>query len=375
MPVLLDSHVRVPSSQLFDMSTRLLHLRSKNITGLLYLVFGYLFACLIATINQKSAVMRVTLKSFIAGTVFAAAWAILEFICKIMNIPYPAMIFNTGTSYAAMGYMQRLQDFPRLSSVAVEPSIFAQTLLVAIALYLPFIFGSLTLFGKTLDRWLFALLLAILCLSTSSTGYVGLVLMVLTILALLTVRGVFKLRHLVGPLAGLGIGVLIYKISPTAQQVLNGTLLGKSHDYSAFERFMTIHNAFQIFLQHPILGIGWSSIDSYDLIGNLLGNTGILGLLSFTIAMYCMFRLLYRSIRSQDRAHRTGNLFRMDFAVYIALMVGVGTAVLSGFPFVFAFFWFLFGLTIPAASIGYHLDNEANSSSSVPLHPNPVPAI
>jgi len=373
MPVLLDSHVRIPSSQLLNTSaSTLIHLKSKNITGLLYVVFGYIFAYLIAVINQKPIVLRITLKAFLAGSVFAALWAILEFICKITGIPYPGMIFNTGTALSAMGYIERLRGFPRLSSVAVEPSIFAQILLIAISLYLPFIFGSLTLFGKTLDRWLFALLLVMLCLSTSSTGYVGLLIMGFTVFLLLAIRGVLKLRYFVVPMVGLGIAALIYAVSPTAQQVLDSTVFTKSEGYSAFERFMTIHNAFEMFREYPILGIGWSSIDSYDLIVNLLSNAGILGLLSFVVAMYSMFRLLYRSIKSRKRSLGLEGLLQIDFAVYIALAVILGTCMISGILYVFTFFWFILGLTMAAGSMQtLHADIHDPELHSSPAQPAP----
>ena len=70
-----------------------------------------------------------------------------------------------------MGYMQHTADFARLSSVAVEPSILAQTLLLALSLMLPFILGNYRLFGKSLDRWSFTVLLIVVFLTTSSTAY------------------------------------------------------------------------------------------------------------------------------------------------------------------------------------------------------------
>ena len=351
MPVWLDGHVEVPSMSLINPTTELIHLKSKNITGVLYMVFGFGFLYLTVALNQTIAMSRLTLKTFMAGSTFSALWACLEFACKISGVPYPAMIFNTGTALSATGYMERTNFFPRLSSVSVEPSILAQTLLVAISLTLPFVFGGLTLFSKKRDRSIFVLLLVVLCLTTSSTAYIGLLVIALTVLVLCAVRGVLTPMHLLVPIAGLSLSALIYATVPVAKQVLDEMFFTKSGSYSALERLMTITNALQMFREHPMLGIGWASITSHDLIANILGNAGILGLLSFTVAMYSIFRALYRSIKSRSKALRIGGLMRLDFGLYVALTVTLVTSALSGFLNVFTFFWFVCGFAI-VASIG-----------------------
>lgn len=338
MPLWIDGRVLIPSAQLLDTSSDPLYLSSRNITGVLYMIYGYLFAYLTAILNQKAAMFRLTVKTFMSGSIFAAFWGILEFVCKMSGADYPAMIFNTGTSMAAMGYQEFLTgDVFRISSVGVEPSIFAQTLLVALALYLPFVFGAPTLFGKALDLSFFALLLVVLCLTTSSTAYVGIFIGVLLFFALLSVNGIMRLRHLVVPLVVFATTALLYASAPVAQQVLDAALFSKATDYSTFERLMTISNSYEMFLKYPVLGIGWASITSHDLIMNILANAGSLGLLSFTVAMYSIFRLLYGSIRLRSKSLRIPGLMRMDFALYIALGVTLGTSVLSGFLHLFVF--------------------------------------
>lgn len=364
MPVWLSGHVEIPSSTLGDMSTELIHLTSRNITGVLYMVFGYGIVYLTMTLNQTVAMSRLTLKAFMAGAGFMAVWALFELACKVSGIPYPAMIFNTGTALSARGYLEMTAGIPRLSSVAVEPSIFAQTLLMAISLVLPFVFGVLTLFGKTVDRWLFILLVVVLCLTTSSTAYVGLFVIMLTVLFLFTARGILRPIHLVIPLAGLGLAALIYETVPVAKLILDDMVFTKSGGYSALERLMTAENALRMFREHPLLGIGWESITSHDLIANILGNAGILGLLTFAIAMYSIFRALYRSIRSRNKSLRAAGLMRLDFGLYVALSVTLVTSALSGFLNVFAFFWFLCGFAI-VASTGIDLSMPDASSRAI----------
>src|ERR1017187_5359065 len=210
MPIWLGGHVLIPSPYLNHPGSQPLHLSGHNITGVLYMIYGYLFAYVVAVLKRDSQMLRLSLKSFMGGAVFAALWAIVELVCKVSGIPYPAVIFNTGTAGSTMGYKQFLADNVfRLSSVAAEPGIFAQTLLVALSLYLPFIFGKRTLFGKVLDRWMYALLFAVLCLTTSSTAYIGLLFLTFTMFVLFAARRLLRLRHLIAALIGLAFAALL----------------------------------------------------------------------------------------------------------------------------------------------------------------------
>lgn len=356
MPMWLDGHVRIPSPRLFDTSSTLIHLTNKNITGFLYIVFGFAFAYLIVAVNQSMATLRLTLKAFLAGAAFASLWGFLQLVCRMTGIAYPGMVFNTSRSGPALasalvfaGPYQQMTGIIRISSVCDEPSVFAQILLVALSLCLPFIFRTDTLFSRKIDRRLFWLLLVALCITTSSTAYLGLLIIVLVVFSLLFILGMLKLRDFRIPLAGLGAAALIYMTVPPARQVLDMALFTKAEGYSALERAMTVHNAFEMFQKHPVLGIGWSSIASHDLLVNILANAGILGLLFFLLAMYSIFRGLYRSIRSRSRSLGIEGLLHLDFAAYVALAVLLGTCAIDGFSYVFTYFWFALGLAMAAA--------------------------
>jgi len=281
----------------------------------------------------------------------------MQLVCKSTGIEYPAMIFNTSLSPSAVasaarfpGDFQSLTGIIKISSVSVEPSIFAQVLLVGLSLCLPFAFGTYTLFSRKTDRRIFWLLLLALSITTSSTAYVGLLIIALTVYFLLIRRGMLKLRYVTVPLAGLIIAALVYKTVPVVHRVLNLALFEKAQSYSSFERLMTIHNAYQAFQEHPLLGLGWASITSHDLIVYILANSGIIGLSTFTIAMYFMFRALYRSINSRDKSLGLTSLLQMDFSLYVALTVTLFTSITSGFLNVFPFFWFTCGLAIASAN-------------------------
>ncbi len=350
MPIWLDGHVLVPSPYLNNPASHPLHLSGHNITGVLYMVYGYLLAYVAAVLNRNSEMLQLSLKSFIGGTVFAAFWAVVELICKTSGIPYPAVIFNTGTAGSTMGYKQFLAaSVFRLSSVAVEPSIFAQTLLVALSLYLPFIFGKRILFGKVLDRRLYVLLFAVLCLTTSSTAYLGILIGLLVACVLFMLKGLLRIKHVVLTLTGVALAVLAWVLVPVVRFVVDTVLLSKDQSYSVLERLMTIQNSWAMFLRYPILGVGWESIGSHDLIVHILANAGVVGLLFFLVATYVVFRGLYRPINLRSKKLRVEGMMQIDFAMYVALAVTLLTSVLTGFLNVFSFFWFTWGLAIAVA--------------------------
>ncbi len=359
MPVWLEGHVRIPSPRLTDPTPTLIHLTSTNITSVLYMVFGYAFVYLVVTANQKTSTLRLTLKAFLAGSAFASLWGILQLACKMTGIAYPGMIFNTskspsaiGSALATAGLLQQTAGIIRIASVSVEPSILSQTLLVALSLCLPFVFGTDTLFSRKIDRKLFWLILVGLSITTSSTAYIGLFIVMLTVLSLLFIGGRLKPKYFLVPLEGLGVSTVLYFTVPAARRVLDMALFTKSQNYSAVERLMTINNAYEMFKKHPVLGIGWQSIGSFDLIINILANAGIIGLSAFLIAIYSIFRALYRSIKLTNRSLDFDGLMRIDFAAYVAFVVILGTSSFTGILYVFPFFWFTCGLAIAAANAG-----------------------
>ena len=351
MPIYINGHVQVPANTLLDLSTHPLYLQSTNITGALYIVLGFSFAYLTAALNLTEGMRRATVKAFLAGCAFSAFWGALEFGCKLSGIPYPAMLFNSSATASAGGYNQvPTEGIFRLSSVAVEPSVFAEVLLMAASLYIPFVFGPKSLFGRRLDRALFTLILVILFLTTSSTAYIGSVLVVLLFLFLLAIRGALRLRHFFLPLAGIALAGLIYGVTPVVRTVVDTALLSKGGGYSALERLKTIHDSYEMFLKYPILGIGWASITSHDLIVNILANCGLVGLAAFVAAMYLIVRALCRSVWS--RGNTLSVMMQLDFAALLALATMLIDNIFSGSLFVFPFFWWLCGFSIAAANVG-----------------------
>jgi O-antigen ligase len=318
------------------------------------MVYGFLLTYVVAVINKQPDVMRLSLKAFLAGSFFSAVWAMVEFVCKLSGVEYPAFLFNTGTAGSTMGYKQVLaENVFRVSSVAVEPSIFAQALLVAVSIYLPYVLGKGWLFGRRADRAMFLLMVLVLFLTTSATAYVGIVFGAFVVFALLTTKGLFKVAYIVFAGALLALLALLYASVSAVQVTLASALLSKGESGSALERLMTIQHSWEMFTKYPVLGIGWESIVSHDLIVHILANSGVVGFVCFSAAAYALFRALYRSFRKRQLpSHKSiGQFVRMDVGLYVAFAITLFTSILSGFLNVFSFFWFTWGLAIAVLDV------------------------
>jgi hypothetical protein len=118
-------------------------------------------------------------------------------------------------------------------------------------------------------------------------------------------------------------------------------LLNKFTSGSGLDRIFSIRVAFGYFQQFPILGIGWGSATSHDLIVKLLSNVGIIGTFTFLGAMYCVMHANWRVL---DSSAFPLNLSRS--AWFLSLTVFVFTSIFSAFPLAFGNFWLVLGMAI-----------------------------
>lgn len=349
MPLWIDGRLQVMSPLLLDFTKTPLVFSSKNITGFLYILVGFAFTVFIATRNTRPEEFRRSSALYLASCTFVALWGLLQLVLNIMNLPYPAMVFNNSITPTAGGYKQTMDgavEIARLTSVAVEPSMLVQTLLIGLVFTLPAIFGSGYIFGRYKDRMI-ALLLVVICLAaTSSTGYIGLALLfVITCWALYRSRRL-RLGFLI--LAGCGALAMVgaYFAFSLVHEVVGSTLLNKTGSASALERAKTIYYAFQYFLDYPILGVGWASVTSHDMVAKILSNTGIVGFTAFCAFLGVLFSGLFRKSRTilnKRYFDQAPLILSMACAEMLVL------ATITEFPDVFGHFWFILGMGIAAS--------------------------
>jgi hypothetical protein len=294
----------------------------------------------------------------------------LQFFCSLSGIPYPSYIFNNSGSVSDFGYMERLYGYSRISSVAAEPSMFAQSLITLLPLTIPAWIKRGCVFSVSFDRTCSVVMLAALILSTSSTAYVGIVfLFFLATMLLLRTRtiGLAKAWMCVAgaTAAGGALAAIVFAVFPAGRDILYLALLEKSSSGSGLERVMTISNAWDYFVQYPWLGIGWGSATSHDVVVKLLSNVGLAGTLVFLAAMYCVMRRNWRLL--EPLTHRA-DLSRA--AWFLAFSVFLATSAIAEFPLAFGNFWIVMGMAIATGAAPQSASQRQFAEPTLNLQPS-----
>jgi O-antigen ligase len=264
--------------------------------------------------------------------------------CSLLGITYPAFIFNTSATKSALGYLEELEDvgIARISSVATEPSIFAGFMLIAFVFALFALLRKKPLISKMWDRLGTGIIFVALLISTSTTAYVGLAFIGTVYLIVIYRLDILHRKHIVGLVWLLVSVVLIVGLIPAAQDIFSTLVVGKSENYSGIARAYSIALAAEYFLQYPILGLGWGSVTSHDLVFKILSNTGVIGLLAFSMFAISLFKRLWRGTAG-DADPEWRIWYGCVLAAYLVLLF---TNATTGFAFVFEHVWFLFGLAM-----------------------------
>jgi O-antigen ligase len=323
--------------------------RLRNITQIGYLVYGVLLALLVAFRNSEVRELMRSVRIFLISSVFVSLWGFLQFFCSLLNITYPAYVFNTSATGSAQGYLDQLQDLgiARISSVATEPSTLAACLLIAFVFVLFAVTRNLPLISKGWDRFSLAIILGALMISTSTAAYLGLAVVVVVYIVFLKQMGIRRRKYVVALLALAGLAGLTVAFFSPARDVFTSLVVDKGETYSGIARAYSVALAAQYFLQYPILGLGWGSVTSHDLVFKLLSNTGLLGFSVFSFFLFSLLRRLWRGSRAGagivDPEWRWWSTCLLG-----ACLVMVFTNLTVGFDFVFEYLWFLLGLAMSA---------------------------
>jgi len=300
MPILINGKINVPSNGSLTATLDPLVFSLGRVRAYLGLILVAMVAFSIAQRNTGIEQFYNSVRIYLVSGAFICLWGILQAILFLINIPYPYMIFNNSASPNAGGYDAILDNVAlrRVSSVSLEPSTLAITLISMLPLVVIPLVAKTPLFGKTRDYILCGLLLLTLILSTSSTGYVGFA--VLCLLLPFGVAGLHRARgRIMAALALFAIvGGLAFAAFPTFREFLQVILIDKATSYSALERWTMVVIDYQYFLQYPILGIGWTSPPTHDTIASLLASCGVLGLGSFSLLVGYLLRKLWLDARS-----------------------------------------------------------------------------
>lgn len=223
----------------------------------------------------------------------------------------------------------------------------SQYLIVVAALIITAGLKKIRIFSTVKDYAILILVISALLLSTSSSAYIGLAILLVIVLS----RSRGKVLWFAASLFGIVI-VAANLISPVQQAITDFVLtkftMGITEGSGA-ERFMTIKNAYEYFLQSPFLGLGWGSVTSHDLLFNLLANAGVIGLMSFLLligSIYIRYIFFVRSLQLD-----AGSEVSLLSAIHVSFGVLLLLQILTGFTYSSAIFWALLGLCIASYSL------------------------
>jgi len=370
MPVVIDGAFLVREPETRESFVPLI-LERRDVTQFLYLAYGALFAIFIAIRCQESGWRRDAVRAYVAGGSALAIWGWLQFALLTTGHSYPRGVLNTNIQHGAQG-SQLVLDLPvgtvhRLSSGAVEPSIFAQVLLTIIPLVAVLWIRGDAVFTRRWDALVLCVMVPVLLLSTATTAYIG--------VAFLAVVGWSFLKS--SPRLPVFLLALILAIVFTAafatlfrpvRGVLYYNLLDKADTWSAAERLATVKDAWWSFAEYPLLGTGWGTAPTQDLVVCLLGNTGITGLVAFglMIAVVLARLRITESVRLSAPAHEID----LALAVRTSLLVLLFLDLVTGFAFVFGHVWVVLGLATTYTGVLRAAEVSAPSPYGMPVAPH-----
>jgi hypothetical protein len=354
MPIWSNGSIQIESSILTEPGSTPLRLTFKHITQSIYVLYGVLLAIALGFKNSDLKVFMRSSRIFLLSAVFVSLWGLFQLSCSWFGVTYPAYIFNTSATPSALGYSELVDTLgiQRISSVATEPSIFATCMLVALVFGLFASVSRKPIISKVWDRAAVCIITVALLLSTSTTAYIGLVMVLFVYIAALTYVGILGKRHVVKLCLFAALLWLAYVVYPPVQDVVNVVIVNKGTGYSALEGLNGYILARDYFLAHPLLGLGWGSVTSRDLVLKLLSNTGVLGFAAFFVFLLNALVRLWRVARVDTIDNAPMRWCAM--CLLSAYVVMIFLNLTTGFEFAYGQLWFVLGLAIAVPAMTPH---------------------
>jgi len=313
------------------------------ITQLLYFLIGLFVVYLISVTYTSINEVKRLLKLVLSGITFMIFWGWIGDFCVFLNIPYPHQLFNhLGMSKEGISI---LSGWPRMASVTMEASYFAQILIPITPFFYWFSQEEKSfVFNKKYHSIMYFVSIISALLAYTTTGVIGF-LLIIGFLLMNRIRFLNTISRYILVLFYLGLSVL-------ALVFISIYLVNIADTYSGVERFKTIYLGFEYFLDYPILGLGWGVFPTYDLFINLLVNFGILGTVSFIIFIFNIFTRFNTKIKLKNKFKP---LYKAGLESLILLLI---VSELSGFIYHSQYFWLYIGLAISISSLKFQKQHE-----------------
>jgi hypothetical protein len=354
-------YVRRPSGEL-----QYLHVSTENFTQFMYLVFVILMMVSIAACKLEPAEIRRALRVLITSSLFVSLWGWLQLYMHYQGYPYPDFLFNNSVSFMQK-YEQKIQflGFNRMNSVAPEPSALARFLLMPtfLCFYCSYNKGGSVIRPKPalLLGFFFSVTLIFTSTSTALVGLIGGLFIFLSYI--LSKRGrlskkIYTLNDSLRTVFVVFVGFVIlpvalfmiatYGVGLTMDQIVKFIeilLIDKADSQSGSTRLGGALQGLQLFMSNPLLGVGWGSNRTFDLLTNLLSTTGIAGTLLFVLGNWLIWR---RTAWLGKRMIEAGLTMLSEYpkALFFALIVRLFGKFLSEPDILYLDHWLLVGLIV-----------------------------
>ncbi len=354
-------YVRRPSGDF-----QLLRLSMENFTQFAYLAYVILLTVSIAACKMEPDEIRRAIRVLILSSVFVSLWGWAQLYMYYAGIPYPDFLFNNSTSFLQKyGQKIRLLGFKRMNSVAPEPSMFARFLLMPTFLCFYYVYNKAgSVMRPKTALWLAIFFAVTLIFTSTSTALVGLFgSLFIFLLYILSKRGRISVRiytlnesmrtvfivllGFVGlPLALFSLATFAFGLSSDQiLQFLEILLIDKADSESGGTRLDGALQGLSLFAANPLLGVGWGSNRTFDLLTNILSTTGSIGTLTFFIGNWLLAK---RTAWLSKRFIHYNQTILAEYpkALFFALIVRLFGKFLSEPDIVYLDHWLLVGLIV-----------------------------
>jgi hypothetical protein len=357
MPMLISGRLQIMDRPTIEYDLVPLQYSLQTVNHALSLIFDAVVTAVIAHRSLEVKQFYSTLRIYFVSGIFVCLWGWMQFGCYLAGTPYPAAVFNNNASPNALGYESVLESLGvvRVSSVALEPSFLSRVLVGMLAICVVAIYRKTPIFSRRLDYSVLALIGSTIVITTASTGYVGVAMLLVLLPFLPSERRTSKFFLVASGFIVLAALAAIYFTVPAAADLLNSQLFNKAEAGSVVERAVVISNDFQYFLDYPVLGIGWDSAPTHDVIVGLLANCGLCGLAAFGLLIGGVTFALRKSSALSTSGERRGG---PPALMLLTLVITCGVYIISG-GIELPDFWMILALSIAAVGVGFNNSQAA----------------
>lgn len=352
-------------------------LHRHSMTGLLYLTFDLLVAIVTMLYLDSLEKLIKTIKVLLMSVLFICCWGIfIQETSFFLGFDYPTWIFNNHPGYA-QGFDAKFWSggkfIPRINSVAPEPSYLGFFLVMILALLIAMNNNRFYIFKSIFQKYLTAILILTILLTTSTTAYVGLLFIILlNILLELKSDKIVQMKISRKVFNLIKISALIISLTLIVFIVLAFIFdIGYSDMVNIFKVFTTekvstegpgqirlilFKEGISILRESFFMGTGWGTNRTVDLLSTLLANIGVFGTILFITMVAVPLRYsfsLYKSVCNLNH-----EMAIVCYSIFCAFMAALFLNLIAIPDFSFMYYWVVFGLLLSLPKV-YKNINQA----------------